>query len=236
MEQVQAKVNGVHLLNNNVYQVDLSVADVNFIAGQYLMICLPTGEKVPYSIGSAPHQLPHITLYILVTDETSLAATVIRTLNHNEEVTLMIPGGDANIANGALDKQPEQVLLLAGGTGFAQMKSIFEHLDHSGYAGKVCLYWGLRSQEDVFLQDWLATEHRFDLQVVLNEGAEGWSGRTGWLYEAVLADHPDLSRSVAFISGSVGMVYGTLDHLEAAGLATENAYSDVFAYAPRPAK
>jgi len=87
--------------------------------------------------------------------------------------------------------------------------------------------------------DWIKdhqSPENFHIHVVVNEKSDDWDGRTGWLYEAILEDHLELADSHAFISGSVGMVYGTLDQLEARGIQEANCHSDVFAYAPRPSK
>ena len=234
MNEVIAKVNKVELINQNVYQVSLDVPVDSFIAGQYLMIHLPSGESVPYSIGSAAHELPSLQLYILVADEASLAFKVVSYLKDNESVNLKIPGGDCHIDNGALKDSVDQVLLVAGGTGFAQMKSMYDALTEQKYQGKVSLYWGVRTPEDSFLVDWI--ESQDNISLVANDAEADWQGTTGWLYEKIVADNPDLSRSVAYVSGSPGMVYGTLDKLEEAGLAHDASFSDVFAYAPRPEK
>ena len=239
MQDITAKVNTVKLINKDVYQITLQVNDLSFIAGQYLMVVLPTGEQVPYTIGSAPHELPNLTLYILVSDAESLAHKVVEHIKSNENITIKAPGGDCHLQNGILDTSPEHILLIAGGTGFAQIKSLYSELVESNFTGKVSFYWGVRSEEDVFAQSWLKHAHEhspFSLEVVVNEGSEKWKGKTGWLYNTVLEDHPDLSKSVAFISGSVAMVYGTLDQLELKGLSQDNSHSDVFAYAPRPSK
>lgn len=234
MNEVIAKVNKVELINQNVYQVSLEVPVDSFIAGQYLMIHLPSGESVPYSIGSAAHELPSLQLYILVADEESLAHKVISHLQASDSVSLKIPGGDCHIENGALSDAVDHVLLVAGGTGFAQMKSMYDALTEQNYQGKVSLYWGVRTPEDSFLNSWIASKDNISL--VANEANADWQGTTGWLYEKIVADNADLSRTIAFVSGSPGMVYGTLDQLEAAGLAHDASYSDVFAYAPRPEK
>lgn len=239
MKDVTAKVSSVELINHNVYEVKLEIDETPFIAGQYLMIVLPTGEQVPYSIGSAPHALPELTLYILVSDPSSLAQKVIEHINTNDSIMVKMPGGDSHLESGAFIEEAEHILLIAGGTGFSQMKSLYDSLIEQGFKGHVSLYWGLRTPSDIFMQEWIKqaqSEHTFSLDIVVNEADEQWQGRTGWLYEAVLEDHPDLSNSVAFISGSVGMVYGTLDQLELKGLATDRCFSDVFAYAPHPDK
>ncbi|MBR7887750.1 NAD(P)H-flavin reductase [Marinomonas sp. A79] len=239
MKEISATVNTVELVNHNVYQVELTVENLTFSAGQYLMVVLPSGEQVPYSIGSAPHELPNLTLYVLVSDTGSLAHKVIEHIKSSDKITIKAPGGDCHLSNGVLDTQAEHILLIAGGTGFAQIKSLFSALVEQNYSGKVSFYWGLRTANDVFAQQWLEDAHKyspFTLDVVVNEPSEQWQGRHGWLYEAILQDHPDLSQSAAFICGSVGMVYGTLDQLEQKGMSQDRCFSDVFAYAPRPEK
>ncbi|MEL0636673.1 MULTISPECIES: NAD(P)H-flavin reductase [Marinomonas] len=239
MKNVTAKVSSVERINKNVYEVTLKIDNTSFIAGQYLMVVLPTGEQVPYSIGSAPHVLPNITLFILVSDSNSLANKVIEYISANDHIDIKMPGGDSHLESGAFVESAEHILLIAGGTGFSQMKSLYDSLIKRQFKGHVSLYWGLRTPDDIFMQDWIKQaqdEHTFSLDVVVNDADESWQGRTGWLYEAVLEDHPDLSNSIAFISGSVGMVYGTLDQLETRGISKEHCFSDVFAYAPHPSK
>ncbi|MBJ7556744.1 NAD(P)H-flavin reductase [Marinomonas spartinae] len=243
MKDVIATVNSVALINHNVYEVTLQVEEMTFIAGQYLMIALPSGEKVPYSIGSAPHELPKLSLYILVSEPDSLAQKVIEHIKNQVTIQLKIPGGDCHIACDAFQQHAQQakpVLLIAGGTGFAQMKSIYESLQAQNYQGNISFYWGVRTPEDVFMTDWIQqAQHQHttaSFNVVVNEANMDWQGRTGWLYEAILEDHPDLSDSLAIFSGSVNMVYGTLDQLENHYLKTENCLSDVFAFAPHPNK
>ncbi len=239
MKDVIAQVQGVELINQNVYQVNLEIADTQFIAGQYLMIVLPTGEQVPYSIGSAPNELPNLTLYILVSDPESLAHKVVEHIQNNSSITVKMPGGDCHLENGMLNSPAEHILLIAGGTGFSQIKSLHDTLVANQFAGKISVYWGLRTVADVFAKPWLeaiAEQPNVSLNVIVNDPSPEWQGRTGWLYESVLADHDDLSQYKAVISGSVGMVYGTLDQLELKGLSKDNCYSDVFAYAPHPDK
>ncbi|WP_191602269.1 NAD(P)H-flavin reductase [Marinomonas algicola] len=238
MKDVIAQVGTIELINQNVYQVTLKVENQSFIAGQYLMIVLPTGESVPYSIGSAPHELPELTLFILVNDEASLAYRVIDFLKNHTDITLKMPGGDSHVASSLITPEVEHILLIAGGTGFSQIKSMYDHLKHQKYSGKVSFYWGVRTPADIFQKQWLKSmadsENGFTVNIVVNEPDDSWGGRSGWLYQAIQDDYEDLSNSVAFISGSVAMVYGTLDQLKSSGLQDAQCASDVFAYAPRP--
>lgn len=231
MNDVIAQVNKVKLVNHNVYQINLEVGAENFIAGQYLLIQLPTGESVPYSIGSAPQELPSITLYILVEEEDSLAGRVVAHLKSEAQVSLKMPSGDCHVKSTKINEQVDKVLLIAGGTGFAQMKSMYDSLTLKKPQVDIALYWGVRTSEDTFLHEWIKS--RDNVTVVVSEADSAWQGVTGWLYEKVIADN-NFRNTRVFVSGSPAMVYGTLDKLEEAGLPREASYSDVFAYAPRP--
>lgn len=231
LKEVIAKVEKVKLLNANVYEINLHVDAVTFIAGQYLMIQLPTGESVPYSIGSAPYELPKITLYILVTDENSLANQVVQHLQNNGQVTIKMPGGDCHSESPTFADHSKELVLIAGGTGFAQMKSMYEDFIKREPSKKISFYWGVRTPADLFLQEW--AQDKVNVHIVVNEASDSWQGATGWLYEKIIVDH-NLENTVACLSGSPAMVYGTLDQLEEAGLDKKASCSDVFAYAPRP--
>ena len=57
------------------------------------------------------------------------------------------------------------------------------------------------------------------------------TGRTGFVHEAVLADHPDLSGFDVYMSGPPPMVHAGRAAFEGAGLGIEHMFSDAFEYA-----
>jgi NAD(P)H-flavin reductase len=65
---------------------------------------------------------------------------------------------------------------------------------------------------------------------VLSEPAaeDNWSGRTGLVHEAILADFPDLAGKEIYACGSVKMVESAVPDFLARGLAEEACYSDAF--------
>ena len=48
-----------------------------------------------------------------------------------------------------------------------------------------------------------------------------------------MLDLDDLTNISVYVSGSVGMVYATLDSFMDRGMPEENMFSDVFSFAPR---
>ena len=65
---------------------------------------------------------------------------------------------------------------------------------------------------------------------VLSDADEdaGWSGRRGFVHEALLADHPDLSGWEVYACGSMRMVHAAVPDFLSHGLAEEHCFSDAF--------
>ena len=200
-------------------------------AGQYLMLQREDGEWSAYSLASAPSQGRELELHILARDEQPRA--LLAFIQRTGTARVQLPLGDV-----CLDRLPDgPLLLIAAGTGLAQMCSLIEHCRSAGFTRPLHLYWGVRTPEDFYeLPQW-DTWRQMD-NVTLHRVVSdlcGWEGRCGLLHEAIRADFPDLSGLQVYASGSPAMVYATLDALVEAGMAAQQMRADVFAYAPRPA-
>jgi NAD(P)H-flavin reductase len=60
------------------------------------------------------------------------------------------------------------------------------------------------------------------------EAADAWTGRTGLVHEAMLADFPDLQGHEVYVCGSVKMVEAAVPAFLAQGLAEGFCFSDAF--------
>ena len=201
-------------------------------AGQYLLLEKPDGEQAAFSIASAPHQGRELELHIQVRD--SASQHMLDHLQSQPLVKVQLPFGDCHLAE--LPAAP--LVLIAAGTGMAQMHSLIEHCRAQGFAHPVHLYWGARRPEDFYQLAALADWHNvanLNVHLVVSDAQpeDNWQGRQGLLFEAVCADFSDLSAVQVYASGSPPMVYATLDGLVAAGLSPAQMRADVFAYAPR---
>lgn len=200
-----------------------------YYAGQYLMLQREDGEWSAYSLASAPHHGRELEMHILARDEQPKA--LLAFIQRQGMVRVQLPLGDACL------RHPPRgpLLLIAAGTGLAQMCSLIEHCQAAGYTQPIHLYWGVRTPDDFYdPPQWQAWQRMPGLTVhrVVSDLC-GWEGRCGLLHEAVRADFPSLAGVEVFASGSPAMIYGTLDALVAAGMAPEQMRADVFAYAPR---
>ncbi|RAU16866.1 NAD(P)H-flavin reductase [Nitrincola tibetensis] len=234
----------VSLLNHDVYRVRLRVADaqhrLEFIAGQYLDLELPDGRKASFSIASAPDQSSDLELHIRAMPESLLNTAILTHLQTQPQVSVTLGMGSCCLDVQTLN--PEQHLVfVAASTGFAQIKSMVEHLLANQVMNPIDIYWGARQREDMYLVDlpdqWSKEHKNVRFVPVLSDDDAEWMGRKGMLPTAIQEDLPsDLSQMRVYISGSPAMVYALVDVLEDRGVLDDQIFADAFAYAPRPVR
>ncbi|KZY68226.1 hypothetical protein A3742_10325 [Oleiphilus sp. HI0071] len=237
MKNIICQIQSVSVLQGDVYQVILELPagkPVAFFAGQYLALDLPQRDEDAYfSIASAPG-LREIELHIQADPHLEKALEIVKFLQDNKSVSVKLPFGKA-----CLDRVPSSaVLLLAAGTGFAQMKSIIEYLLANGFQQELSLYWTARKQSDLYalesVQNLAETHENFRFECVVTETLDPTcTEHHSLLADAILSSHDDLSNSLVFAAGSPKLVYTSLDALEQAGLSQEHFYSDVLEYVSR---
>jgi CDP-4-dehydro-6-deoxyglucose reductase, E3 len=134
-------------------------------------------------------------------------------------------------------------VLLAGGTGFAPIKAIAEHIfherinvDESGKpAREVRLYRGARSRADLYMDalaaQWASEQPNFRYVPVLSEpkAEDAWTGRTGFVHQAVIEDLPDLSGHQVYACGAPAMIDAARRDFSArCGLPDDQFFADAF--------
>ena len=140
MNQIKCQVESLTPLTEFVYKVLLKPSEqVDFQAGQYLNFVMSADDKRPFSIASAPGAAS-IELQIGAFGADSYPMQVIDHLKVNSTVTIEIPLGNAQLRT----ESERPLLLLAGGTGFSYIKSMYEFLAPQKSSRKVVVYWGLR--------------------------------------------------------------------------------------------
>jgi NAD(P)H-flavin reductase len=98
----------------------------------------------------------------------------------------------------------------------------------------MCLYWGVKHRRDLYLLElaerWQRGHANFKVVPVLSEPdpQDEWTGRTGMVHTAMLADHPDLTGYEVYVCGSVNMVETAVPAFLTQGLAEDVCFSDAF--------
>ncbi|MDN3557604.1 NAD(P)H-flavin reductase [Halomonas maura] len=207
--------------------------------GQYLEMQLDEATWVPFSIANAHDGDGRLELHIQHWPERSNSARLRELLVEAQQLTLRLPGGDC-----VLDPDSERPLLLvAAGTGFAQMKAIVEAALHADPSRPIALWWAARERRDLYLErlarEWAEQHDGVTFHGVSEQpleagfDAERVTGHRGRIDEALAEHFDDVSAHDVYLSGSPGMVYACVDVLASLGLVPSRVFSDVFAYAPR---
>lgn len=232
----QANVVDVRSISHDVFRVELLLPrrrELSFHAGQYLSVILPDTDPCYFSIASSPLE-QNLELHIQASPEWVSAQKVIDAIKSGSSVTLEVPHGRACLASAPA----KPLLMVAAGTGFAQMKSMVDYLQTTGFEQPLRLFWGVRRHEDMYLrslaQQWHEQWPPFSfLPVVGDDEDNDWSGHHDQLVRAVLATGQDWQGIQVMASGSPVMVYTLMDALVEAGLPPSAFFSDVLEYAPR---
>ncbi len=241
LNMLMCQVTTVEVIQGYVYRVKLLLPAgklPEFYAGQYLSLTLP-GREAPcfYSIASPPG-LRELTLHVQADPHIQSAVEVINYLTEQCDsaglVQISLPFGKACVTS--VPEKP--LILMAAGTGFAQMTSIIEHMFATGFTLPIALYWGVRKEEDLYLrdlaQDWEAQHPNFSFHpLVADIDNIADNAHHNQLSDAVVADFSDLSECLVYVSGSPKLVFSAMDALMEAGLKEEQFFSDVLEYASR---
>jgi CDP-4-dehydro-6-deoxyglucose reductase len=217
-------------------RIHLDAVPAGLRAGHYVMLVHPDGTGVPFSLASPPRDLPELVLHYRATAGSDDARRVDEILGAGGTVTVEAPLGRCGIE--AIDAP---LLILAGGTGVSQARSILlEHLPTA--SAPVRLYWGVPALEDLYLVDELdelaRTARDFAWTGAVEQGAPpDGTLRSGRLADVVIADRDrgDLDPAAfdVLICGGPPMVWGTVEALRTQGLTEARTRADVFEYAPR---
>jgi CDP-4-dehydro-6-deoxyglucose reductase len=225
-----------------------AVEALQFQAGQYLDVLLEGGRRRSFSIASPPHDSELLELHVRRVPGGGFTGALFEQLRVGSLLRIEGPLGQFIYRESAAP-----VLFMAGGTGFAPIKSMLRHALERGSAKESAreltrqfhLYWGARTAADVYeaplVLEWAARFPQLTFTPVLSEAgvadraeesdANAPVRRTGWVHEAVLADFPDLARFDVYAAGPPAMIEAIRATFPSRGVSESQLHFDSFDYA-----
>lgn len=227
-----ATVKALKPLAEDVLHLQLEVppeADLLYRPGQYINILLPDGGHRSFSMASRPHPQA-LDFHIRRVPQGRFTSDEALRLQPGDNLSVELPLG--TFCYHAEDYRP--LIMMATGTGLAPIKSILESLMHDDDCPPVALYWGMRTQADLYLheeiQAWAEHLCEFRYVPVLSRAGANWDGRRGHVQQAVLEDFEDLSEHAIYMCGSPAMIGDAKKALLARNASIDHLYADSFTF------
>ena len=212
---------------------------LQFLAGQYLDILLKGGDRRSYSLANAPHDDKHLVLHIKKVPGGRFSDAVFHEMK--EKALLRIEGPLGSFILDEASERPR--LFVGGGTGFAPLKGMLDHLMETGLDRPHHLFWGARDAAGIYAPEWLREQAQggaghFQFTPVLSDvpagDVAGFPAAAGWLHDAVLAAYPDLSNFDVYMAGPPPMITAAKGAFLKAGLPEDHLFYDSFEPAVQP--
>lgn len=205
-----------------------------FLPGQYLDVLLEGGRRRSFSIASPPHDAARLELHVRRAPGGGFSDAVFGALPVGSLLKIEAPIGQFFYVPSAAP-----LLLVAGGTGFAPIKSLLRHvLEVERSTRPVHLYWGARAAIDVYehetVRRWASAHPNLHYVPVLSAAGEDIGWRGGWVHEAAAGDlGAELARHAVYVAGPPALVEAVRVRFPEQGVEPGRIRFDSFDYAPR---
>lgn len=245
IKRLPARIERAVLLSHDVMglYVRLPIAEpFRFEAGQYLDIMLSGGRRRSFSIASPPHDARLLELHVRRVVGGEYSERLFDEDPQNALLTIEGPLGQfvyrPGVATPGATAAP--MLLVGGGTGLAPLLSILRHVVENGIEREMTLYWGVRSERDLYAHRTLedlaqrsaGRSGRLRYVPVLSEPSPEWRGFRGFVHEAVLKDIDDLENYEVYAAGPPAMIAAVRSEFGRRGVAPDRLFFDSFDYSP----
>ena len=245
VKQYRATVEKITDLTHDIKEVYLALPEgeeVSFVCGQYGQFETPPYDKVrtptqrAYSMSSSPSDRNHLEFLIRLVPGGIVTTYVHEHLKEGESVNVVGPFGEFNVKDTGAT-----MICVAGGSGMAPFKSIFNHMVETGEIDtrEVWYFFGARTKRDLFYLDWLddlAAKHEpFHFVAALSEPQpeDEWEGETGLITDVLgkyLSDQIDRTKPLeGYLCGSPGMLDACMAVMRKYEMSEDKIYFDKFA-------
>jgi ferredoxin-NAD(P)+ reductase (naphthalene dioxygenase ferredoxin-specific) len=198
----------------------------DFSAGQFASVTFDGCAPRDYSMANMPAD-PVLEFHVRHAPGGTTSAYVAGKLRLGDSVRVEGPFGTSYLR----EAHRGPIIAVAGGSGMAPIKSIVETALAKKLPQHIHLYFGVRTERDLYLEDHfadLAVKHgNLHFTAVLSEGA-GSGRRTGLVHEAVAADFDEFDGCEAYLAGPPVMVEAASRLFERRGMRRIDIHADAF--------
>lgn len=199
---------------------------LGFSPGQYAQLQFTPDHVRPYSMaGLADDGL--LEFHVRLVPQGRVTGYIANALQVGDAVRVSGPLGSAYLRL----RHTGPMLCVAGGTGLAPVLSILRGAVAAGMRNPIHLYFGVRSERDIYGRAWLEElqrQHPFlKVQIVVASG-QAPGCRAGLVTDAIAQDWPSLEGFRAYLCGAPPMVEATSMLIRRMGVLPEQIYADAF--------
>jgi len=233
IKTLPVRVSSLENLTGDVIKITLQLPvaeEFNFSAGQWVYFLLKDGQKRAFSIANHFTRNNQLEIHVRHAIGGVFTDFVFDQLKQGSLLRIEGPHGTFTFQE---DKKP--ILLIAGGTGFAPIKGIMEHIIDLDFQQPIHLFWGSRAKKDLYMESlieqWISQLGMKYTPVLSDpEPEDNWDGKIGFVHQAVLNHYPEMNNFAVYMAGPPQMISSARDAFIPAGLSFEMLYYDSFEY------
>jgi naphthalene 1,2-dioxygenase ferredoxin reductase component len=225
---IKGTVVSIEELTHDIRRICIKPAKpLEFSPGQYATLQFTPDHIRPYSWTGLPND-EAMEFQIRKVPGGRVTEYVFTKLAVGDAIRISGPLGTAYLRK----KHEGPILCVGGGTGIAPVISIVRGAIEAGMTNPIHLYFGVRSQEDLYDAERLkklAIEHgAMKVNIVVATGQVNNGQRAGLVTEAIKADHPNLRDFCAYFCGAPAMVEALNSLAKELGMESPKIHADAF--------
>ncbi|MFZ5783082.1 MAG: 2Fe-2S iron-sulfur cluster-binding protein [Pseudomonadota bacterium] len=222
-------VTAVDRATHDIVRIRLEIAaggPFAFSAGQFASVTFEGCPPRDYSMANVPDD-PILEFHVRLAPGGATSAHVSERLKAGDPVRVEGPFGSSYLR----ESHRGPIVVVAGGSGMAPMKSVVERALQIGLPQPIRFYFGVRAPRDLYLDDHFARlvethENLSFIPVVSDEAPAGM--RRGLVHDAIAEDVDTFDGCKAYLAGPPAMVEAAARLFEQRGMQRMDIHADAF--------
>lgn len=225
-----AHVDRLEALSASVRRVVLRLPDARAWtprAGQYVEVLMEGGQRKAFSVANAPLDDGLLEIHVRLSPGSAFADHVFGTMRPGDRLALDGPRGHVAFDPAA----PQPVLMVCGGTGFAQIKALVEHSLLHGSRRPLHVFRGAATAADLYLDTlprrWVLAHPHVRYTTVVEAVHDATPERpAGRVHEVACRTYGHVATADIYLCGPGPMVTAARAELLALGAAPDRIHHD----------